>query len=282
MIIKFNYKFITVILSLCLVILFISSEFIAKTPVGASGEIHLPIIMYHHISADEKALNDYVISPTELESDFSMIKKLGYTAILPAQLIDYTEKGVPLPGNPIMITFDDGFESVYHYAYPLAEKYGLKFTVAIYGKETERFSECNDHNILYSYMTRDEIKELSESGICEIANHTYSLHGMSERKGRKKNKNEDVSSYEKVVSEDLMHLQRVLSELDISPLAFVYPYGFFCKHSECLIEKLGFKVSFICTEGVNRITQNPDCLYNLKRYNRPHGISTEYFFNKLK
>lgn len=278
MIIKLNYRLLSIILIGIFLFSVIFTVIYTATKAMSEDEIALPVIMYHHISEDRKALNDYVITPKELESDFSYLSSAGYTAILPKELIAYIKKGTPLPEKPVMITFDDGFESVYHYAYPLAEKYDMKFTVAVYGKETEKFSEINDHNILYSYMNWDEIKELSVSGICEIANHTYSLHGVTQRKGIRKNKTEDISTYEKTVGEDLMKLQNRFSEIDVSAASFVYPYGFFCKHSEKLIKNLGFKISFICTEGINKINKTSDCLFNLKRYNRPHGISSKSFF----
>lgn len=280
MIIKVNYSLSAKICSAVLVLCLVLSS-IYRTEADEDN-VRLPIIMYHHISEDKNALNDYVISPEELESDFRYIKEQGYTSLFPDELFKYTEGSLSLPEKVIMITFDDGFESVYRYAYPLAVKYGLKFTVAVYGKETERFSKSDDHNILYSYMTWDEIKELSESKICEIANHTYSLHSTQGRNGITRNKNEDLDTYLKTVSEDILNLQNYLAKTEIKPDVFVYPYGFYCKDSKALIKSLGFKMSFICTEGVNEITKNPDCLYNLKRYNRPHGINTLTFFNKMQ
>ena len=38
--------------------------------------------------------------------------------------------------------------------------------------------------------------------------------------------------------------------------------------------------SLSCTEGINYITHNPDCLYLLKRINRPSGINSKDFFEK--
>ena len=281
LIIKFNYKFIAIVLSLSLICCFLSSSIITVTKAEHEENISLPVIMYHHISEDYKALNDYVISPKELEEDFKYLRENGYTSILPKDLISYINGEKKLPENPVILTFDDGFESVYHYAYPLALKYGFSFVLAILGKEAEYYSQINDHNILYSYITWEEIKELSKSGIVEIANHTYDLHSTSPRKGVNIKRGESVDVYTKIISEDIESLQNMLKyNSDIVPSVFVYPYGFFCDEADKLIKSLGFKVSFSCTEGMNYINQSKDSLHLLKRYNRPHGIDSKSFFTK--
>jgi len=278
MTIKLNYRVIAIVLSAVLLLCLVFSRIFADEK-PAEG-ISLPIIMYHHISDDPRALNDYVISPKELESDFRYLKEKGYTAILPKDLTDYVNSGTPLPENPVMITFDDGFESVYHYAYPLARKYKMKFLLAVFGKETEHFSKINDHNILYSYITWEEIKELANSGLCEIANHTYNLHKISDRKGVKIKNGENAENYESILLNDVTNLQNLIKENSgIEPKTFVYPYGFYCEESEKILKASGFSVTLTCNEGINIITKNPDSLYLLKRYNRPSGLTSDNFFD---
>lgn len=275
MIIKLNYKSLFYALSILFLLCIICSYFTPSTTAESTDEVPIPVIMYHHIYDNSKALNDYVISPAELEEDFKYLNEKGYTAILPRELLKYTRGEFTLPKKPVIITFDDGFESVYHYAYPLAEKYKMKFVMAVFGKETEHFSKINDHNISYSYVTWDEIKELSESGIVEIANHTYNLHKISERKGAKIKPGESQESYAKIFNEDVSSLQNMLTKnSDITPITFVYPYGFFCEESENLLNYMGFNISFTCNEGINMINKNSS-LRLLKRLNRPHGKSAE-------
>ncbi len=280
MIIKLNYKSAFYTLSILFLLCIICSYFTPSTTAESTDEIPVPVIMYHHIYDNYKALNDYVISPKELENDFKYLKEKGYTAILPRELLKYTRGEFKLPEKPIIITFDDGFESVYHYAFPLAKKYGLKFVMAVFGKETEHFSKINDHNVSYSYVTWEEIKELSESGIAEIANHTYNLHKISGRKGAKIKKNETIEAYTKVFTEDIKMLQNLLKQNSgIEPETFVYPYGFSCDESEKLLSDMGFKITFTCNEGINMLNENSS-LGLLKRLNRPHGITTEASFKK--
>ena len=45
------------------------------------GGISLPIVMYHHISPEQKRLGKYVISPEQFEKDLQYLKKNGYVSI---------------------------------------------------------------------------------------------------------------------------------------------------------------------------------------------------------
>ena len=56
------------------------------------------------------------------------------------------------------------------------------------------------------------------------------------------------------------------------PNTFTYPYGAISKESTELLKKLGFKASLSCKDGVNHITKNPECLYELRRYDRKSNL----------
>ncbi|MFR8334172.1 MAG: polysaccharide deacetylase family protein [Oscillospiraceae bacterium] len=44
-------------------------------------------------------------------------------------LQNYVELGQELPEKPVLITFDDGYESNYMHFYPLLQKYQMKATI---------------------------------------------------------------------------------------------------------------------------------------------------------
>lgn len=243
----------------------------------------VPIIMYHHVLKEEKRQGKYVISPSEFESDIKFLKSKGYNTILIKDLINYVYDEIPLPENPIVITFDDGHESSYAYIYPILQKYNSKMVLSVVGEYSEEFSKTDESNISYSYVKWKQIKEMNDLGLVEIANHTYSLHSQGERMGIGKTKGEDTESYKKLIFNDISKLNSKLNEINNEkPVTFTYPFGRAPKDSYDVIKNIGFKASLSCEEGINKIIfNNPECLYMLKRYNRPHGISTEDFFGKI-
>lgn len=91
-------------------------------PTGVDrNEIKIPIIMYHGLCKDNSRRNEYMISPDYFEQDLKYITDHGYTTIFLSELINYFEKGTPLPEKPIILTFDDGYYNNYVYAWPFCK-----------------------------------------------------------------------------------------------------------------------------------------------------------------
>lgn len=243
----------------------------------------LPIIMYHNISNKSRLWGKYVVSEQELEKDFIYIKNKGYNTITMSDIIAYANGEGDLPDKPIIITFDDGYESVYAYAFPLMKKYNMKAVVSIVGSYTDLFTREDDHNLDYSHLTWEQVNEMSDSGLAEIQNHTYNMHEISKnRRGCGIIKGESISAYKEELENDLGKLQdEILMYTGKSADTLTYPYGYISPESIDIIKEMGFKAALTCTETVNKCTGN-DWLYNLGRFNRNHGASSESFFAKIE
>ena len=229
----------------------------------------LCILMYHSILDNPKRVGDYVITPKMFENDLKYLKQSGYETIVTRNLIDYVEKGTPLPEKAVVITFDDGYYNNYSYAYPLLKKYGMRGVLSVIGYYTEQYSKEKTFNNNYSHVTWKMIKEMSDNGVFEIQNHTYNLHNLNKRKGVLKQKAENNEEYEKMLKTDIGNNQKLLSKnCGITPEAFTFPFGAVNKQASDIIKEMGFKATYGCEEGINYITRDPECLYELKRFNR--------------
>lgn len=234
----------------------------------------LKILMYHSILDSEKRAGDYVITPQMFENDLKYLKESGYETITTNDLINYVENKSNLPEKAVIITFDDGYYNNYSYAYPLLKKHGMKGVLSVVGYYTEQYSKEKSFNNNYSHVTWDMLKEMSESGVFEIQNHTYNMHNLNKRKGILRQKNEIYEEYENLLKQDVLKNQELLKEKSgITPVAFTFPFGAVNKEAESIIKSLGFKVTYGCEEGANYITQNPESLLNLKRYNRTKNFN---------
>ena len=281
--VKLNYK-----LLICFIILLLFFSCIGVyTFTNASSyeeeSIKLPIVMYHSVLKDTSKSGKYIVTPSTLEADLQYIANNGYTTITMTDLIAYVYENSALPAKPIIITFDDGHYNNLGYAVPLLKKYNMKAVISIVGKYTDTFSKSDEANLNYSYLRWKDIEELMNSGIIEFQNHTYNLHSESNgRLGCSKKSYESEENYRKILSNDITLLQEMFQEnTGYTPNTFTYPFGSISKASIPIVKDLGFKASLSCSSGVNNITRNPDCLYCLKRNNRPAGISTYEFFRKL-
>ncbi len=259
-----------------------AKENTSSTAAGEEG-VQVPVIMYHHMLKNKKQWGTYVVSPEEFENDLKYLSDNGFTTVVIEDLINYVQKGTPLPENPVVITFDDGYESTYAYAMPLLKKYNAKAVVSIVGSYTDLYSGNVPKNISYSYVTWEQVGEMHKSGLIEIQNHSYDFHeAKGDRHGARMVKGETIEEYRQVLTEDLtLTQQKIQAAAGVTPTCFTYPFGYVDKQSEGIIKELGFKASLSCSSGISRIRQgDPESLYLLKRYNRPHGGTSSSFFKK--
>lgn len=269
-------------------LLILSIAFITKSlssiPAASTGSgVELPIIMYHSILKNTELSGKYIITPSQLTEDIEYLESKGYTTITAAQLIDYVDNGTPLPEKPVMLTFDDGCYNNYEYVLPILREHDAHAVFCIVGKYTDDYTGINEANAAYGYMRWIDVYNMTASGHGEIANHSYDFHKYSNgRKGSRKKSGESKSEYQRIFKEDTQKTQdECLANTGSAPLVYAYPFGEYSKESIDVLKELGIRASFTCNEGVNIITQNPECLFLLKRNNRPDNVGTAEFFSKL-
>lgn len=250
---------------------------------SVQGGERLPIVMYHQLTTDKTKAGKYVLTVEQFEEDLVYLKENGYSSVTLAQLLDYSEGRASLPEKPVMITFDDGCETVYTYALPLLQKYGFTAVCFIIGAVTDKYSGINDHNLAYSNLNWDEVKQICKGGVIEIQSHTYDLHENTKgRNGIKKKKGETFERYNEFLTADALKMkEKMVENTGAAPVAIAYPFGSFSKESVGILKNCGIKATFTCEEKINIIKKaESDWLFGLGRYNRPEGVSSESFFKK--
>lgn len=242
--------------------------------------VELPIIMYHSILKNNKTKSKFIITPADFEGDLQYIKDNGYTTVVMKDLIDFVYENKDLPEKPIMLTFDDGYYNNYLYAFPLIKQYECKMVLSPIGKQSDIYSENSNKNPNYAHCSWENLKEMYNSGLVEIQNHSYNMHTITQkRRGTKKNKNESLEHYQKVLSDDITLMQNKVEDfLNFTPTTFVYPFGAISNCSLDILRQLGFKAALNCEGKVNKLTKNPEKLYGLCRILRPPNVSRESFF----
>ena len=284
MVIKLNYKIIAVVLAVVMLIAVVPAYVKSVRQTVSNGlqeglnsgtSIYVPILMYHEVKLT-KAGKD-VIMPYEFESDLKYLKSSGYKTVTMSDLIDYVYKGRALPEKPVVLSFDDGYLNNYVYVFPMLKKYRMKIVLSIIGKNTDDFTNIPDNNIDYSHVTWKQINEMIDSGLVEIQNHTYNMHTITKsRFGCAKKSGETQTHYAQVLENDIGRLQDEIKLFTgYTPSTFTYPYGKVSSGSVPVIKNMGFKASLSCDYGINIISKDPSCLFNLKRVCRSHGVTAK-------
>lgn len=238
-----------------------------------SQSVNIPAIMYHLVINDKSQSGEYVITPEEFEKDVTYLINNGYTPVFVSDISGYLKGECVLPKKPVLITFDDGYYNNYLNAYKIAQKYNIKINIALIGKYTEMYSSNGETNELYSHLTYDHIREMSESGLVEFGNHTYDMHKITAlRRGVQKAGLESDEEYKRVLWEDFSRVHNdIKNNCGIDLKYFAYPYGFLSDMAESVLRDMGYTVFLTCDKGINTISGKSEDTIKIKRYNRPSG-----------
>jgi peptidoglycan/xylan/chitin deacetylase (PgdA/CDA1 family) len=151
----------------------------AALPTVEVSKTRLPILAMHGVQPDPSG--KYELSSTAFEYLLSTLKSYGYKTVTLMDVLAYFDNGKKLPEKPIIISLDDGYQSIYTNAFPLAQKYGFKFTVFLLtgligdDEATRRINEFDAD--VYGIPVRPmliwpEIQVMSKYG-CEFQSHTW-------------------------------------------------------------------------------------------------------------
>lgn len=201
--------------------------------VQMQSALKVPIFIYHsvrpHISRESKWQDAYDITPELLERQLAYIKEHGYTTITLDDLMRDFESGTTSPvTKPVILTFDDGWENQYKYAFPLLKKYNA---VAVFYIFTNPISK-KQH-----FLTWDQIAEMDSAGMT-IASHTLT-HPYLQKLTKAQLKIEFLKS--KQILED--HLGHPI-------LHFASPFGFSNISIEALLKEAGYRTGRTTYKGI--------------------------------
>jgi peptidoglycan/xylan/chitin deacetylase (PgdA/CDA1 family) len=97
------------------------------TPVGAPGTDSVPILMYHVIAAPpaDAPYPGLYVPPPEFAEQMQALRDAGWHAVTLDQVEAYWRHGVGLgAGKPIVLSFDNGYQSQYTRALPTLRRFG--------------------------------------------------------------------------------------------------------------------------------------------------------------
>ncbi len=140
------------------------------------------VICWHDVQEDVRVIPDpFAVDTAQLVSQFAWLKENGYRAVGMDDVIAAREGRKPLPDKAVMLTFDDGFRSVYTRVYPLLKLFGYKAVVALTGAWLDApAGETVEYDgkavPRETFLSWEQVREMAGSGLVEIASHSYDLH----------------------------------------------------------------------------------------------------------
>jgi len=208
-------KIAAVVLICALMILNVNIYFAEEQPVIETPEekedVIIPVLMYHNIAETYPASADGAnITPKRFEEHMQGILDRGYTPIFVADYYNSVERGKPLPDNPIIVTFDDGYLSNYEIAFPILKRLGIPATIFVVTSTVGATAESG--RVGTTHFNWKQAREMQQSGIIDIHSHSHT--------------HRDMTSLSPAQVQEELRLSRYLIEKNLVKNCYVFSYPF--------------------------------------------------------
>lgn len=229
----------------------------------------VPILTYHKVNPDAKTGGFGLrVLPVDFEWEMRYLKNQGYHSVSLGDVADHFQSARQLPDKPFVITFDDGYQDNYRYAWPILQKYGFTATVFVVPhvvggiNEFDYFAHLQPKNKMMSWK---EIKEMNAAGIT-IGAHTLDHVHLTK-----------VSPAE--AQRQILESKKLLEkELGKEVRYFCYPYGDFNRNVVEMVKESGYQAAISSEQGLVQSNMDP---YLLKRLRINGHLSHRKFVKKL-
>ena len=207
------------------------------------------------------------ISIKKLIEHFNWLKVNGYQPVSWQQVRDAHDGKDTLPPKPVLLTFDDGYESFYRLVFPVLKAYRYPAVLALvtHWQETpqgQRIQYGNRTLPRSAFISWAQAREMHKSGLVEIASHTHNLHRSltgnpsgsqfaAALSGQYVNgRYETEVEYRQRIRDDLRKSAQIIQrEIGVKPRVLVWPYGQFNATAVEIAREEGFESDFTLFDG---------------------------------
>jgi peptidoglycan/xylan/chitin deacetylase (PgdA/CDA1 family) len=236
--------------------------------------IYIPIIGLHGV--EPYVAGRWETSTGDLDYLCGLLKSLGYQTITLADLRDYLVFGKALPEKPIIITSDDGYQSVYSNAFPIMKKYGFKMSVFLltgYIGNSESDRRMNDFDKNEKSVTRRPMLIWPEIAAMSNYGFEFGSHGISHAYL-------DQISLQEAENEIRQSKADIEANIKKPCIFFSWPHGSYNGELITIVSQLGYGGALRYSGGVLEI--NNANLFNLPRVMFTNDISSSSYAALLK
>ncbi|MEK4250160.1 polysaccharide deacetylase family protein [Paenibacillus sp. FSL W7-1287] len=234
------------------------AEQLEELDMGVYYRNQVAVLMYHAIM--EEPTDASIISAKQFREHMQWLKEEGFTPISIEQYDAFIHEAAEVPDNAVLITFDDGYENFYTYAFPILKEFGyaaVNFVIV---------SGVDDPSLPgIKKLSWEQMREMKEQDIA-FHNHTYDMHAFGAVNGEgielpvtisnlyraEDDRMETDEEYIARVTDDLSKAeQRLQEELGNTLSVIAFPYGAYNERLLNIIDSLDIRTAFTIQAGMN-------------------------------
>lgn len=175
----------------------------------------------------------------DFKAQMNYLKVEGFHTLTLQEIKDFYEKGIELPDKSVLLTFDDAFQSVSKYAYPILKNYQFNavcFVVLGWLSKEKKSFQPNKSTV----MSKQELEKMKD--VFEFANHTTNLHMRYE---------DGTTEMQRVFLSELKEDLKVCGKYVTVPDVFAYPFGIYQSDDTKRLDESSIHYAFTTVPGVN-------------------------------
>lgn len=251
-----------------LLVIMLAASNSAQSAQTDDGGTRFVAIAFHDVVDDRRDLGDDAMTTGTLIEFFEWLKANGWTAISANDVLRAARGEQPLPPRAILITFDDGYRSLYTRVFPLLLAYRIPIVSALVGTWMDAPMDATvnyDGRIVprRNFLSWAEAREMQASGLVEFGSHSYDLHrgvtgnpqgnlmpGAVTREFRAGAGYESDATHRARLEADARRISDLLNrELGRKPRVWIWPYGRYSETGIDAVRKSGFEMALTLDAG---------------------------------
>lgn len=249
----------------------------------ATEGLRVPILMFHRFTTKKDETNYTTVTQDKFEEVLEKLEEKGYKSITFEELKKYVDGKMELPEKVFLISIDDGYKDNYNLAYPVLKEKNMRALISVVGWSMGRERMLDEVTPIIPHFNWMELKEMIDSGVIEVGNHTFDMHKFDEEDDERdsvlKKNDESTTLYKRRFKSDIKKLSRQIEKnCGIEEKVFCYPYGMYNKTTEKILDDMGYKITLTTEEGINYLERGSS-LKKLKRINISMETDMESMIN---
>jgi peptidoglycan/xylan/chitin deacetylase (PgdA/CDA1 family) len=193
----------------------------------------VPVISYHKFTRDTG--DTMTVSAEQFAAQMDYLDREGFNPVSMDTLFDFLDFRGDVPDRAVVITFDDGWRSVYDIAFPILRSHGFTATLFVTTGMISGSSQT---------LSWEQIAEMAAAGF------DVQSHSVNHRDLTKMHAGEDLPAYLADMEREMKASAAIIAEKTGRPVRyFAYPYGSFNHLVAAMLRKTGYRGGLTVARG---------------------------------